>query len=208
MGRVVIDIKLLHTKAGLDMALAKIEDQTGSCRLVIPPKAFADSAPALLPGHLVVAAGRVEGGSEREMDDVGEAGAEQVMTCIASRVFSIGDACVAHLRPKTVVHINGPAAALVLNQIQELVAQNPGPMLVVLHPQGTSITIPLPAHTRVRDDAAVIEEVRRLCGPRAWWLEDRQAPVNGRKDFSEVGAGVGIRSMKPVAGGGPTCPVR
>lgn len=31
-----------------------------------PPKAFADSAPALLPGHLVVAAGRVEAGaSER-----------------------------------------------------------------------------------------------------------------------------------------------
>ena len=26
--------------------------------------------------------------------------------------------------------------------------------------------------------------------------------------FSEAGAGVGIRTMKPVAGGGPTCPVR
>ncbi len=50
--------------------------------------------------------------------------------------------------------------------------------------------------------------VPRSCGPKAWWLEDRQAPVNGRKDFSEAGAGVGIRTMKPVAGGGPTCPVR
>lgn len=81
-------------------------------------------------------------------------------------------------------------------------------MPVVLHRQGASTPIPLPARTRVRDDAAVIEEVRRLCGPKAWWLEDRQAPVNGRKDFSEAGAGVGIRTMKPVAGGGPTCPVR
>ena len=93
----------------------------------VPPNAFADSAPALLPGHLVVAAGRVEGGSEREMDDVGEAGAEQVMTCVASRVFSLDTPSAALLRPKTVVHSNCPADALVLNQIQDLVARTLGP---------------------------------------------------------------------------------
>jgi hypothetical protein len=76
------------------------------------------------------------------MDDEGGEGAEQVMTCVASRVFSLDNLSAALLRPK------------------------------------------------------------------AWWLEDRQAPVNGRKDFSEAGAGVGIRTMKPVAEGGPTCPVR
>ncbi len=38
-------------------------------RCPLLPKAFAKGgAKPLLPGHLVVAAGRVEGGSEREMD--------------------------------------------------------------------------------------------------------------------------------------------
>lgn len=38
VGGVVIDIQQLRTRAGLDVALATTEDQTGSCRLVSLPR--------------------------------------------------------------------------------------------------------------------------------------------------------------------------
>lgn len=61
------------------------------------------------------------------MDDEVEEGAEQVMTCVASRLFSLDNPSAALLRPKTAVDSNCPADALVLNQIQDLVARTLGP---------------------------------------------------------------------------------
>ncbi|MHB1527643.1 MAG: DNA polymerase III subunit alpha [Candidatus Dormibacteria bacterium] len=202
VGGVVTSVQVKRTRFGKDMAIAEIEDQTGVCRVVVPPKAYPESGAALRPGALVVVAGRIEESSGAERRD----GPETVglpASCVADRVLGIDDPQAAHLRPNALVHIHCKGSAEIMAKIQEIVIRHPGPIPVVLHPEGSSTTIPLPARTRVRDDQGVMDAIRDLCGPKSWRWED----LGSRRSAPVAPSGT-VLKMRPKPVGGPACPVR
>lgn len=211
LGGVVISVDRKTTKAGREMAIATLEDETGSCRVVVFPTAYAQAAQALHPGNLVVVAGTIgsEGGREPVGSDPEADGVEAVIECVADRVLGIDDPQAKALRPRETVHITCPADPELMSKLQKVVMENPGPHSVVLHPAGSASPIPLSSRTRVSTDPAVSAEVRRLCGPHSWKKVPTDVP-GAPKHFSTIGDAVRLGTLKTLTstGGGPICPVR
>lgn len=207
----LISVDRKITKTGREMALATLEDETGSCRVVIFPTTYGQAAHVLQPGNLVVVTGVI--GTAGARDPVGPHsegdGAEALIECVADRVLGIEDPRARAFRPRESVHLTCPADPELMSRIQEVVLENPGPYLVVLHPAGSAGPVPLSPRTRVASTPAVAAEMRRLCGPHSWRMVPTD-PSPALKHFRAPTDGVTLAPLRPTSsvGGSPPCRVR
>lgn len=173
VGGVIMEAKAIVTKKGDNMAFLKLEDETGSCEVVVFPGAYKENKDSLIADRAVLVEGKVqERDGERKViaDRVTVLDAEsapRLRDALAGAKKKAPNAAKASLtadRAEVRIRVPGKLAPSVAAELKRVFAEHPGPRRVVLvvTEDGKARAVPTKSHIALNSDA--VGAVERLFG--------------------------------------------